>query len=115
VQLELVTENAGAWVDKQFRVLDFVTPTAGTVRLRFIARDLGSGSVVEAAIDDVQVRDLQCPSPLEGDLDGDGLVGSSDLGFVLLDYGDCPGCPSDLDGNGFVDAGDVAIMLLLFG
>ena len=38
-----------------------------------------------------------------------------DLGFVLLDYGDCPGCPSDLDGNGIVDAGDVSIMLLLFG
>jgi hypothetical protein len=115
VQLELVTENAGAWVDKQFRVKDFVTPTAGTVRLRFIARDLGAGSVVEAAVDDVQVRDLRCPTGPDGDLDGDGVVGGGDLAIMLLDFGDCPGCVSDLDGSGTVDGGDIAFLLLLFG
>ncbi|MFZ4721817.1 MAG: choice-of-anchor B family protein [Phycisphaerales bacterium] len=115
VQLELVTENAGAWVDKQFRVRDFVTPTANTVRLRFIARDLGAGSVVEAAVDDVQVRDLQCPTGADGDLDGDGVVGGGDLAIMLLDFGDCPGCVADLDGSGTVDGGDIAFLLLLFG
>jgi len=115
VQIELVTENAGAWVDKQFRVKDFVTPTANTVRLRFIARDLGAGSVVEAAIDDVQVRDLVCPTGPDGDLDGDGGVGPGDLAVLLLDFGDCPGCSSDLDGSGTVDNGDTALLLLLFG
>ena len=39
VQLELVTENAGDWVQRSFRVLDYVTPTSGTVKLRFLARD----------------------------------------------------------------------------
>jgi len=114
VQLELVTENAGSWVEKQFRVKDFVTPTANTVRLRFIARDLGAGSVVEAAVDDVQVRDLQCPTNVEGDLDGDGVVSGGDIAVLLLDFGDCPGCLSDLDGTGTVDFGDVAILVLLF-
>jgi len=96
-------------------VRDFVTPTANTVRLRFIARDLGAGSVVEAAIDDVQVRDVVCPTGPDGDLDGDSVVGSGDLAFMLLDFGDCPGCIADLDGSGTVDSGDIAILLLLFG
>ena len=52
---------------------------------------------------------------VEGDLDGDGVVGSGDLGFLLLDYGPCAGCPSDLDGSGTVDFGDVGFLLLLFG
>ncbi len=113
VQLELVTENAGEWVSKSFRVNDFLASTNGTIKLRFIARDLGSGSVVEAAIDDLQVSETSCP--VEGDLDGDGLVTTSDLAFVLLDFGPCPNCSSDLDASGTVDFGDVAYLLLLLG
>ena len=50
----------------------------------------------------------------QGDLDGDGTVGASDISILLLDYGVCSGCPSDLDGSGEVDAGDIAFLLLLF-
>ncbi len=50
----------------------------------------------------------------QGDLDGDGHVGPSDIAIVLLDFGPCPGCPSDLDGSGEVDSGDIAFLLLLF-
>jgi hypothetical protein len=71
--------------------------------------------VVEAAVDDVQVRDLQCPTGADGDLDGDGVVGGGDLAIMLLDFGDCPGCVADLDGSGTVDGGDIAFLLLLFG
>ena len=46
-QLELVTENANAWVTKTFLVSDFVTPSA-SVRIRFIARDLGAGTPTPA-------------------------------------------------------------------
>ena len=53
-----------------------------------------------------------CPS----DLDGDGAVGSSDIAFVLLSFGDAaPGEPADLDGSGRVDAADVSLLLLDFG
>jgi hypothetical protein len=51
---------------------------------------------------------------VEGDLDGDGLVGASDIAVMLLDFGPCTGCPADLDGSGTVDAGDIAFLLLLF-
>lgn len=52
-------EANGGWYQHQFRVTDFVPPNA-TVRVRFRASDLGSGSIVEAAIDDLRVEDLQC-------------------------------------------------------
>lgn len=52
-------ESVGGWFQHQFRVADFVTPNA-TVRVRFRASDTGSGSIVEAAVDDLRVEDLQC-------------------------------------------------------
>ena len=52
---------------------------------------------------------------VEGDLDGDGLVGGGDLSVMLLDYGPCVGCISDIDGNGRVDYGDIALTLLEVG
>ena len=50
----------------------------------------------------------------QGDLDGDGHVGTSDVALLLLDFGPCQGCLSDLDGTGVVDTGDLAFLLLLF-
>jgi len=55
-----------------------------------------------------------CPTALEGDLDGDGMVGASDIAVLLLDFGPCGGCASDLDRSGAVDSGDIAFLLLLF-
>jgi choice-of-anchor B domain-containing protein len=52
-------EVNGGWIFHQFRVADFVTPSA-TVRLRFRADDAGTGSVIEAAIDDVRIDDVAC-------------------------------------------------------
>lgn len=52
-------EASGGWFQHTLTVSDFVTPTA-QVRLRFIASDLGSGSIVEAAIDDLEVAEVSC-------------------------------------------------------
>jgi len=53
---------------------------------------------------------------LQGDLDGDGVIGTSDISILLLDFGPCTGspCPSDLDGDGEVGTGDIAFLLLLY-
>ena len=51
--------TGGGWIQASFRVADFVPPTA-SVRVRFVASDLGSGSIVEAAIDDFSVTDVTC-------------------------------------------------------
>jgi hypothetical protein len=52
-------ETNGGWIQHSLRVSDFVTPTS-QVQLRFVASDLGSGSYVEAAIDDIEITDVDC-------------------------------------------------------
>jgi hypothetical protein len=49
----------GGWIQHSFRVADLVSPT-GTVKLRFVATDTLNDSLVEAAIDDLQVVDIDC-------------------------------------------------------
>lgn len=55
--------TGGGWVHASFRVSSVVTPT-NEVQVRFIAADLGQGSIIEAAIDDFKVEDVQCGPPI---------------------------------------------------
>ncbi|MFT5286556.1 MAG: choice-of-anchor B domain-containing protein [Planctomycetota bacterium] len=84
-------EVKGGWIFHQFRVTDFFTPTA-TMQMRFIARDRGDASIVEAAIDDFRVVENNC-----SDCNGNGL--SDD--FEILD-----GSLTDFDGNHVPDICD---------
>ena len=86
VQLELVNDNAGAWVQKSFRIADFV-PVTNQIKIRFQARDL-TGAVVEAGVDDVRIDYTQCTVP--GDVNGDGHVDINDLLAVTSTWGPCP-------------------------
>jgi len=52
--------TSGGWIQHQFSVSSFVTPSS-SVQLRFLASDLGSGSIVEAAIDDLEIIEV-CPN-----------------------------------------------------
>lgn len=112
-------ETVGGWRYHEFRVADFVTPTAA-VRLRFIVSDEGAGSLVEAALDDFRIVDAGCAAPAcPEDLDRDGVVGQSDLGILLADFG-CPlaeplPCEGDVDGDGDADQGDLGALLAVFG
>lgn len=54
--------TSGGWIEARFRVADAIAPTA-QMRLRFIAADDNGGSIVEAAIDDLSVTDLDCGPP----------------------------------------------------
>ncbi len=47
-----------------------------------------------------------------GDIDGDGMVGFSDILAVLAAWGPCAGCPADLDGDGMVGITDLLIVLV---
>ncbi len=115
-QLELVTENAGAWVRKSFRVADFVVPTS-QMKIRFIARDLGQGSIVEAGVDDVRVEFLQCVR--DGDINADGVVNVTDLLLVIAAWGPCPGggeaCDADTNGDGEVNVSDLLTVIANWG
>lgn len=54
----------------------------------------------------------------EGDVDGDGLVGISDILAVVSSFGTCPDkdpCDADIDGNGEVGVPDLLAVLMNFG
>lgn len=58
---------------------------------------------------------LVAPAPdCPADLDGDGIVGGSDLGQLLLRWNDADPA-ADLDGDGVVSGPDLGIMLLAWG
>ena len=62
-QVEQIGPNGagttGGWIYHEFRAADFIT-LSSQVQMRFIADDSGTGSIVEAAIDDFQVVDIVC-------------------------------------------------------
>lgn len=78
--------TSGGWNQATFLVSDFVAPTS-QVRLRFVASDLGSGSIVEAAVDDVEVRGLICTKPFLS-IEGNFVLGGSVSLRYIQDPGD---------------------------
>jgi len=58
------------------------------------------------------------PPPCPWDLDGNAIVGASDLLALLVSWGPCPpkaDCPADFDGNGTVGASDLLALLVNWG
>ncbi len=108
VQMALISTNNPSWTKATWRVRDYITPTA-TVRVRFVARDLDAGSVVEAGVDDFKITNVDCIPDIVGDLNADGIVNASDLSILLNAWGGVG--PADLNGDGHVDATDLAIMM----
>lgn len=108
-------ETAGGWFRKTFDVADFVTPSAD-VRVRFIASDIGSGSVIEAAVDELTITDIICAAPVScpGDADGNLVVNFSDVTTVLANFGSA-GPLGDANESGTVDFSDVTTVLANFG
>ena len=112
-------EVNGLWFFKSFKLSSIgVAPTAN-MRVRFNAQDTGSGSVVEAAIDDFAVKGFACASTAwcSGDMNLDGFVDDSDFVIFANAYNELEcaspampaGCPSDLNSDGFVDDSDFVL------
>ncbi|MHC4107008.1 MAG: EF-hand domain-containing protein, partial [Planctomycetota bacterium] len=55
--------------------------------------------------------DPNCPA----DLDGDGIIGTSDLLMLLTAWGPNPGHPADFDGDGVVGTSDLLTLLTAWG
>ncbi len=109
--LEIVTDNAGEWVVKRFRIADVLEPTS-QMRVRFIASDTGDPSIVEAGIDDLRISDASCDLGCPADFDGSGVVDAGDLAELIAAWG----TPArDLDGDGNTEAGDAAVLLAAWG
>ncbi len=86
-----------------------------TMKVRFTALDGNPQSVVEAAVDDFKITQLDC-TQTAGDLNGDGSVGVADLLVMLGAWGPCgapcpPSCPADVDGDCQVAVTDLLVVL----
>ncbi len=102
--LENVTDNADAWSYREFVLNEIAEPT-GSVRVRFKARDLGSGSIVEAGVDDLQLRVYGCAFR-PGDYNQDGTVDTRDVLDFLNDWA-ARDPKADWNGDGLIDTRDV--------
>ncbi len=107
--LEDIATNNAVWTKRSYRVRSFITPSAN-VRVRFVARDLATGSLVEAGVDDFKIVNVDCTASIPGDINGDGLVNAGDLAGLLGAWGSTSG-PADINGDGIVDATDLAILV----
>ncbi len=57
--VESIASQGDAWFERSYRVADFVALTSG-VRVRFSVGDVPNNSVLEAALDDLQIFDVVC-------------------------------------------------------
>ncbi len=99
--------TSGGWIQASRRVGDVISPTA-TMRLRFIADDSGSGSIVEAAIDDVLITLPPVCTPPEciADFNQDGGIDGADVDafYAAWEAGEAS---ADVNADGGIDGGDV--------
>ncbi|MDX2149076.1 MAG: hypothetical protein SFZ23_16315 [Planctomycetota bacterium] len=94
------TQNTGGWIFATFN-LGTVLPLTNQMRVRFIASDLGSGSIVEAAIDDLRLESFDC-TDCAADFNNDG---TADF-FDYLDFANAYGnqdASADFNDDGTVD------------
>lgn len=76
-------EASGGWFERSESLADLV-PATDSMQVRFVASDLGVGSILEAAIDEVRLRGFQanCPDPLNYCLTTPNSVGAGGrMGF----------------------------------
>jgi len=92
----------------------FVALSAGNIVGSFSGMNLPSADwTVEVVGNDV-IATFTGTSTMPEDLNGDGIVDSSDLASLLAQWDACPGCPADFDGSGVVDSTDLATLLAVW-
>ncbi len=106
--------TSGGWIEHSFLVSDFVL-LSSSVQVRFIASDLGGGSIIEAAIDDFRLEDVNCSVPdcnTNGIPDADDIANGTsidcDIDGVPDECSTADGSVPDCNANGIPDICDVA-------
>lgn len=61
VNLETLGQTRRFWEMMDFHLSDYIVPT-NQVRFRFVAQDIGNGSIVEAGIDDFEIYGVNTPT-----------------------------------------------------
>tara|TARA_R110002073_G_scaffold336260_1_gene531377 strand:- start:122829 stop:125216 length:2388 start_codon:yes stop_codon:yes gene_type:complete len=106
--------TSGGWIETGFNVGDFVDLNS-TIRVKFVASDLGDGSIVEAGIDDVRIFGVSCTaSSCPADLTGDGSLNFFDVSAFLSAFSSNDPI-ADFTGDGSFNFFDVSAFLNAFG
>jgi hypothetical protein len=134
-----VTNNGADWVNAltigpggaatdgggnpySFQIESFVALTP-TIQIRFVAEDAGTGSLVEAAVDEFMIRESQAcvvPPSCVADLDDDGDTDVFDFTLFGQTFGKTTADPeylaaADYDDSGVVDVLDFTVFATDFG
>ncbi len=112
VNLETVgpaAQSNGGWYHKTFKLSDTIA-LSNQMKVRFTASDLGSGSVVEAAVDAVELVLIGCACPSDFNDDGfvtgedfDEFIAAFEAGDISADFNDDTFVSGD-DFDAFVEA-----------
>jgi hypothetical protein len=95
------TENNGGWIFKSGRV-DSILPLTAQMRVKFVAEDAGTGSLIEAAVDDFKLEALICNNSCPADFNADTVVDFFDyLDFVAAFSSNAAG--ADFNGDTTID------------
>lgn len=109
-QLELVgptIESRGGWYKKSFKLSNFLALTS-QMKVRFTARDLGTGAVVEAGVDDFSLSIVGCFC--QADLNEDGFIDAIDYDIFIPSWLSS-NLAADYNGDTFVDAIDYDLFI----
>ena len=100
------------WTQYTFRISDRIQPT-NEMRFRFLVWDNTTIGTVEAAIDDLKIEFLGCPSTNPADLNNNGILEYADVQIFLNAY--TAGNPaSDLNNDASLNFLDISAFLTAF-
>jgi murein tripeptide amidase MpaA len=107
--------TSGGWIRAEFDLDASGLAGVDAFQIRVTADDSGSGSVIEAGLDGIQVSRIECEdTPCPGDMDGSGAVDVNDVLQVLGAYGSNDPA-GDVNGDGTVDVNDILAVVAAFG
>jgi len=109
--------SVAATVRIELDAAGFGQASATGVTLGTVTENIPPFGKITAPIQSISVSGTVTVTPVltrPEDLDGDGVVGSGDLGILLAAWGSADAA-ADLDGDGVVGSGDLGILLAAWG
>ncbi len=107
------SEANGGWYYKTFRIADVFATPSNQFRIRFVAYDINSGSVVEAGVDAIQIFAYDCGAECAADRNADGQLNFFDVQDFLNDFA-AQDASADLNNDGQWNFFDAQTYLGLF-